>query len=601
MTSNCFHLLSVRLLTLAVFLLPAVVVGGTLTAVQNADWKIRRTYVLEGRNLMSRPQAKPEAPLEPCAAAPVADGAALEPSGDQHLLLKDASGRATHVYHTVTDTWCAAGAMTRNRRFSPLAWAVVAAYFALMAGMGWFFMRKKKDANDFFRGGQRIPWYVAGVSIFATMLSSVSFLACPVMSYLGDWRLLPNALGIVLVAPLVLAFYIPVFRRAGLTSAYEYLEKRFNLSVRLFASGAFVVFMICRVAVVTLLPAIALDAVTGMGVDLCIAICGAVTIVYCALGGLEAVIWSDFIQGIVLMGGVVTILVMLVAGTDGGAAGTLDLAARYGKDVLLDFRPEFGELVFWVALTLGLTQFLFSYTSDQCIVQRYISVKDTTAVKRSIWLNAGLSVGASALFLAIGTALWTHYRSHPEMLDPAMPKSDSILPVFIGTELPPVLAGLVIAAVFAATISTLSANLSSAATALTTDFVVRFRPSVSDRARVRFGQLFVILTGLLGTGVAFVFAHLDLRSLCDAFLEIITTLTAGLAGVFFLGIFVPRARGWSAAVALAVNYLVCFSLKFGGLGARLGLHPFLYGGCGLVACILVGWAIGFFEGKEKES
>lgn len=187
------------------------------------------------------------------------------------------------------------------------------------------------------------------------------------------------------------------------------------------------------------------------------------------------------------------------------------------------------------------------------------------------------------------------------MLDPAMPKSDSILPVFIGTELPPVLAGLVIAAVFAATISTLSANLSSAATALTTDFVVRFRPSVSDRARVRFGQLFVILTGLLGTGVAFVFAHLDLRSLCDAFLEIITTLTAGLAGVFFLGIFVPRARGWSAILALAANYLVCFSLKFGGLGARLGLHPFLYGGCGLVACILVGWTMGFFEGKEKES
>ena len=599
--SNAFRVFSPLVLALAAFLAPVDAPCAPLTAVQNADWKIRRAYVLEGRTLMSRPQAKPEAPLEPCAAAPVADGAALEPSGDQHLLLKDASGRTTHVYHTVTDTWCAAGAMTRNRRFSPLAWAVVAAYFALMAGMGWFFMRKKKDANDFFRGGQRIPWYVAGVSIFATMLSSVTFLACPVMSYLGDWRLLPNALGIVLVAPLVLAFYIPVFRRAGLTSAYEYLEKRFNLSVRLFASGAFVVFMICRVAVVTLLPAIALDAVTGMGVDLCIAICGAVTIVYCALGGLEAVIWSDFIQGIVLMGGAVTILVMLVAGTDGGAAGTLDLAARYGKDVLLDFRPEFGELVFWVALTLGLTQFLFSYTSDQCIVQRYISVKDTTAVKRSIWLNAGLSVGASALFLAIGTALWTHYRSHPEMLDPAMPKSDSILPVFIGTELPPVLAGLVIAAVFAATISTLSANLSSAATALTTDFVVRFRPSVSDRARVRFGQLFVILTGLLGTGVAFVFAHLDLRSLCDAFLEIITTLTAGLAGVFFLGIFVPRARGWSAAVALAVNYLVCFSLKFGGLGARLGLHPFLYGGCGLVACIAVGWTMGFFEGKEKES
>jgi len=599
-TQNRFSIVSSALLTLAVFLAPASAPCAPLTAVQNADWKIRRTYVLEGQTLRSRPQAKPEAPLEPCAEAPAA-GAALVPSGDQHLLLKDASGRTTHVYHTVTDTWCSAEAMNRNRRLSPLAWAVVAAYFALMAGMGFFFMRKKKDANDFFRGGQRIPWYVAGVSIFATMLSSVTFLACPVMSYLGDWRILPNALGIVAVAPLVLAFYIPVFRRAGVTSAYEYLEKRFNLAARLFASGAFVVFMICRVAVVTLLPAIALDAVTGMGVDLCIAICGSVTIVYCALGGLEAVIWSDFIQGIVLMGGAVTILIALLSGTDGGAAGAFDMAARHGKNVLLDFRPEFGELVFWVALTLGLTQFLFSYTADQCVVQRYISVKDTTAVKRSIWLNAVLSVGSSAVFLAIGTALWTHYRSHPEMLDPAMPKSDSILPVFIGTELPPVLAGLVIAAVFAATISTLSANLSSAATALTTDFVVRFKPSTSDRARVRFGQFFVILTGLLGTGVAFIFAHLDLRSLCDTFLEIITTLTAGLAGLFFLGIFVRRTKGGAALIALAVNYLVCFSLKFGGLGTRLGLHPFLYGGCGLVACIATGWIFGLFNRKEIKS
>ena len=598
MLLNVFRAFPAVLLALAVFLAPAYAPCATLSAVQNADWKIRRTYVLEGNVLRSRPQAKPGAPLEPCAAAPTADGAALVASGDQHLLLKDASGKTTYVYHTVTDTWCAAGAMNRNRRFSPLAWAVVAAYFALMAGMGFVFMRKKKDANDFFRGGQRIPWYVAGVSIFATMLSSITFLAYPVMSYLGDWRILPNALGIVAIAPLVLAFYIPVFRRAGVTSAYEYLERRFNLAARLFASGAFVVFMVCRVAVVTLLPAIALDAVTGMGVDLCIAICGAVTILYCALGGLEAVIWSDFIQGIVLVGGAVTILVALLNGTDGGAAGALDIAAKHGKNVLLDFRPEFGELVFWVALTLGLTQFLFSYTADQCVVQRYISVKDTTAVKRSIWLNAVLSVCSSTLFLAIGTALWTHYKSHPEMLDPAMPKSDSILPVFIGTELHPVLAGLVIAAVFAATISTLSANLSSAATALTTDFVVRFRPTVSDRARVRFGQLFVVLTGLLGTGVAFVFSHLDLRSLCDAFLEIITTLTAGLAGLFFLGIFVPRARGRAAFVALAVNYLVCFSLKFGGIGARLGLHPFMYGGCGLVACIVAGGLVGFLERKE---
>lgn len=569
-----------------------------LTAVQNGDQKVRREYVFEGTTLRSRPVGA--SAYETCAALPakVEGAVSLRPSGDQHLALEDAAGKPVWYYHTVTDTWCAAGRFVAKRTFSPLAWCVVGGYFALMGLMAWCFLRREKDASSFFKGGQRIPWYVAGVSIFATMLSSITFLSVPALSYITDWRLLPNAIGIVAIAPLAIYFYIPVFRRAGVTSAYEYLEKRFNLSTRLFASGAFVVFMVCRVAVVTLLPAIALGAITGIGVDACIAICGAVTIVYCAFGGLEAVIWSDFVQGIVLVGGAFAILAYLVIGTDGGVAGTFSLAAAHGKDVLFDFRPEFGELVFWVALTLGLTQFLFSYTSDQCVVQRYIAVKDEKAAARSIWFNAALSTGATVLFLAIGTALWTHYRSHPEMLDPVLAKPDAILPTFIGTELPPVVAGLVIAAVFAATISTLSANLSSAASALTTDFVVRFRPQTSDRARVRCGQLFVVLAGFLGTGAAFVLAHLDLRSLCDTFLEIITTLTAGLAGIFFLGIFVPRAKGWSAAVALAVNYLVCFAFKFGGFGARLGLHPFLYGAFGLVACIAVGWALGFAENRK---
>ena len=196
------------------------------------------------------------------------------------------------------------------------------------------------------------------------------------------------------------------------------------------------------------------------------------------------------------------------------------------------------------------------------------------------------------VFFAIGTALWTHYKCHPEMLTPMVSKPDSILPIFMGTELPPVVAGLVTAAVFAATISTLSANLSAASSALTSDFVVRFRPGISDRAKVRFGQAFVVATGVLGTMAAFGLAHLDLRSLCDVFQEIISTLTAGITGVFFLGIFMKRVGGVAALVALLVNYAVCFAFKFGGVSAALGLHPFLTGGIGLAACILTGALLG---------
>ena len=558
------------------FLLAALLAA--FTVVQNGDQKIRREFRFDdpGPGIVK-----------------------AEAVGDQHIVFKDAAGRPVKYYHTVTDSWCEADKIVPKRHFSFSAWAVVVAYFGVIALMGWYFARKEKNANSFFRGGGNIPWYVAGVSIFATMLSSVTFLAVPALSYISDWRLFPNNVtGYLIVSPLALLFYMPVFRRMNLTSAYEYLERRFNLGTRLFASGMFVVFMVLRVAIVTLLPAIAIDAVTGIGVDVSIAICGAVTILYCSLGGLEAVIWSDFVQGLVLLGGAVAILVALVLGTDGGVSGVFSLAAASGKDLCWDFRPELGELTFWVALSLGITQCLFSYTSDQCIVQRYIAVKDEKAAARSIVCNCFLGIAASALFFAIGTALWTHYKCHPEMLDPLMPKPDSILPHFMSMELSPVVAGVVIAAVFAATISTLSANLSAASSALTTDFVARFR-TISDRARVRLGQSFVIGCGLIGTAAAFILAHVDLRSLCDLFQETISTVTAGIAGVFFLGVFCRRVGGTAAVLGLLVNYVICFGMKFGGLAAAWHIHPFMIGGFGLVACIATGLAVSIFVPRKE--
>ena len=548
------------------------------TVVQNGDQKVRREFHFDdpGPGIVK-----------------------AEAIGDQHIVFSDASGRPVKYYHTVTDSWCDAEKLVPKRHFSALAWGVVAAYFGVIALMGWIFARKEKSANSFFRGGGKIPWYVAGVSIFATMLSSVTFLSVPALSYISDWRLFQNnVVGYLLVSPLALLFYMPVFRRMNLTSAYEYLEKRFNLGTRLFSSGVFVAFMVLRVAIVTLLPAIAIDAVTGVGVDVAIFICGAVTILYCSLGGLEAVVWSDFVQGLVLLCGAVAILVALLAGTDGGVGGALSMASAAHKDFCWDFRPGIGELTFWVAASLGITQCLFSYTSDQCIVQRYISVKDEKAAARSIVCNCILGIAASALFFAIGTALWTHYKCHPEMLDPMMPKPDSILPHFMGMELPPAVAGLVIAAVFAATISTLSANLSAASSALTTDFVARFR-TVSDRTRVRLGQAFVVACGLIGTAAAFVLAHVDLRSLCDLFQEVISTVTAGVAGVFFLGVFCRRVGGGAAVAGLVVNYVVCFGMKFGGLAAAWGVHPFMIGGFGLAACVVTGLLISLFAPRKE--
>ena len=490
----------------------------------------------------------------------------------------------------------------KTGKFGAMAWAVVGVYALLMVGMACFFIFKKKDENDYFRGGNRIPWYVAGMSIFATMLSSITFIAIPTQAYLQDWRYFVMAFFIIGMAPVAIYYYLPFFCRLGITSAYEYLEKRFNLGVRLFGSAAFVVFMVCRVAVVTLLPAIALNAVTGISIDACILICGILTMIYCSLGGLEAVIWSDFVQGIVLMGGAVSVLVLLIMKT--GAPGEhfstfWNVASTYNKNTMWDFRFILTQPVFWVVAVQGLISNLSSYTSDQCVIQRYIATPDENATKRSLWFNGCMSVFAQIVFYGIGMALFAFYHTNPQAMDVTMPKGDSVLPIFMATEMPPWLAGLVIAAVFAATISTLSANLSSASTAVVTDFVKRFKPDIPGKAQIRCGQVCTYVVGIIGIMAALTLARMESSALFDNFNKYIAMLTAGLTGLFFMGVFMPRIKGIAAVLGLAANYFVCFSCEilhcdvFG-----LKFHPFLLGGIGLVVCVAVAY-IASFVIREK--
>ena len=490
----------------------------------------------------------------------------------------------------------------KTGKFGAMAWAVVGVYALMMVAMAVYFIRKKKDENDYFRGGNRIPWYVAGMSIFATMLSSITFIAIPTQAYLQDWRYFVMAFFIIGMAPVAIYYYLPFFCRLGITSAYEYLERRFNLGVRLFGSAAFVVFMVCRVAVVTLLPAIALNAVTGISIDACILICGVLTMVYCSLGGLEAVIWSDFVQGIVLMGGAVSVLVLLImkTGGDGTHFSTFwSVAAEYDKNKMWDFRLLFAQPVFWVVAVQGLISNLSSYTSDQCVIQRYIATPDENATKRSLWFNGCMSVFAQVVFYGIGMALFAFYHTHPEAMDVTMPKGDSVLPIFMATEMPAWLAGLVIAAVFAATISTLSANLSSASTAVVTDFIKRFRPGIPGKAQIRCGQVVTYVVGVVGILAALTLARMESSALFDNFNKYIAMLTAGLTGLFFMGVFMPRIKGMAAVLGLAANYFVCFSCEilhcdvFG-----LKFHPFLLGGIGLVVCVLVSLVASFVLGEK---
>ena len=488
--------------------------------------------------------------------------------------------------------------------FSWVSWAVIGVYFLAMVGLALIFILREKTADSYFRGGKSIPWYVAGMSIFATMLSSITFISIPTMTYISDWRYFPMVICIFILAPIAIYFYLPFFCRLNITSAYEYLEKRFNLAVRLFGSGVFNIFMVCRVAVVTLLPAIALNAVTGIDVNLCILICGVATVIYCCLGGLDAVIWSDFVQGLILIGGAVTVMIVLLNATDGGFGGFLEISGRADKLRVLDFRFLMKEPVFWVVVIQGLVSNLSSYTSDQCVVQRYIACTNEKKAANSIWFNGVLSVLASVIFYTIGSALYTHYFSHPELMDVTMPKSDSVFPLFMAIELHPVVAGLVIAAIFAATISTLSANITSSSTAITTDFVLRFRPTMTGPQQVRCGRICVIVIGVLGIVAALVLAQVDNRSLFDAFQKFIAVLTAGLTALFFMGIFMPRVGGVPAVIGLIANYIVCYGLDLIPAGSALAAwkpHPFVYGGIGLAVCVVVALVLSWFIPNRRST
>jgi SSS family transporter len=523
---------------------------------------------------------------------PTVAGAAVRLEDGKVLL---ASGESQPGVRTPV---CTVGTFVRHRKFHPLNWGVMGVYFGGLAGMGWWFMRKKKSADDYFKGGGRIPWWAAGISIFAAMFSSITFLAVPALSYMSDWRYLPKCFCIALIPPLVICCYLPFFRKLNLTCAYEYLELRFNLACRLFASLAFNLFMVARVAVVAYLPALAVAAVTGADVNVCIVCVSLLTILYCAFGGIEAVIWSDVVQTVVLVGGSLLILALLIAGTDGGVAGVFRIAGGAGKLALFDFAFDFSRPVIWVVLIGGIAECLISYTSDQCVIQRYMTTKDTHEAARSLWLNVPFGIGTGLIFFSIGTVLYTFYWSQPERLAVTMPKADSILPMFIANDLPAGVSGLVLAGLFAATITTLAANLNSSATAITSDFFVRLRKGTSDRAQVRFAQVCTIAVGLAGMAGALTLANVDIRAVYDQFLKFIGILTSGLACLFMLGIFARRVGSVAALTGLATNYVVCIGLDQASLAWKP--HLLLYGAIGIVTCLMTALAVSVFFPNRKE-
>lgn len=527
------------------------------------------------------------------------------------------------AYHTITDTWIEAGPTPANhvttiavkwgndivipsgevrprvrsasvfrvtpvkagRDFGAVNYIVLFGYLLSMVGVGVYFARKNKNTDDFFRGGKQIPWWAAGCSIFATMLSSLTFTGIPSKSYAQDWVYSIGNFTIPVVAVVAVFVAMPFFRRIDATSAYEYLEKRFSRPVRLFGSGSFTLFHVFRMAVVMSLTGLALSVATPLTPAESVLLMGVLSIVYCTMGGIEAVIWADTIQTFVLLGGGLLAIALLVSGTDGGFSGFVSVSNEADKFSLanLHISPTNAQIALWVIIVGAIGQNVSSYTADQAVVQRYMTTADQKLAARSIWTNAVLTIPATLLFFGIGTALFAFYRSHPEKLDPTI-TTDQVFPLFIAREMPIGLAGLIVAGIFAAAQSTVSTSMNSTATAIVTDFLRPFQFCKSERGYLNAARVLTLIMGVLGTLLGLVFVNPEIKSLFDTFLVVIGLFMGVLGGLFVLGALTTRANATGAMVGALVGAAVMFSLwKF------TAVNGYLYTTCGIATCFVVGY------------
>jgi len=553
--------------------------------------------------------------------------------GDSHVLLftgrigaadrntPGGEGGGVLSYHAITDTWVTMESMPVDRApWGAVNWgdgvviggtsespgatrihqveierqpitfgltnlAVLSVYLAVLIVMGFYFSRRETSTEDFFLGGRRVPWWAAGLSIFGTQLSSISFMAIPAKVYATDWLYFATVFCIVATMPIVVYFYLPFYRRLNVTSAYEYLERRFNVAARLFGSISFVLFQCGRMTIVLFLPSLALSAVTGLNIYLCITVTVVLATLYTVLGGIEAVVWTDVLQVIVLMGAALLSLVIIILRTDGGLGRIFEVGAADDKFRFVDLGWDYTMPVLWLIVVGNLFSNMMSYSADQAVVQRYLVTPDEKSAARAIWMNAAVALPFAAIWYILGTCLYVFYKNTPQWLDPTL-KTDQIFPLFIAQQLPVGVVGLVIAGLFAASMSTIDSSLNSISSVVVTDFYRRFRSTVNERTGLVVARWTTVLFGGVAAGTAMWMASYrdQIQSLWDLYAIVLNLLMGSLTGLFALGIFSRRASGGGALVGALAGAVILYFVR-----TYTDMHFFLYAVVGIVSCFVIGY------------
>lgn len=484
--------------------------------------------------------------------------------------------------------------------FSSIDFIVLIVYLIGVLLIGLHFSKKDMEGKEYFKGDGTIPWWVTSVSIFATLLSPISFLSLAGNSYSGTWALWFAQLGIFIAIPLTIRFFLPVFSKLKIDTAYHYLEIRYkSKGLRVIGAIIFIIYQIGRMSIIMYLPSIVLARLSNIHVNIFIILMGIIAIIYSYTGGIKSVLWTDFIQGVVLIVGVVGTLVFIGLKVNGGFPEIFNTLFEQGKflssnEVIFD--PNILKTSIFMILVGGGLNTFSSYISSQDVVQRFTTTTDIKQLNRMTYTNGILSIVVATLFYLIGTALFVFYKQNPELLMTA--QQDQIYASFIAYQLPTGVTGILLAAIYAASQSTLSTGLNSVATSWTLDIQNFITKDLSFKKQTKIAQLISLLVGIISIIVSIILASSEIKSAYEWFNGFIGAVLGVLAGIFVLGVVYKKATKLGAYVGFIVATIVVLALKYKLLNVDVSIWA--YSLITIVVTVVVGIIVSLFSKEKNE-
>ena len=452
-----------------------------------------------------------------------------------------------------------------------------------VVAFGCSFFKKKGTSEEFTSAGRSLPGWVVGMSIFATYVSSISYLGYPGKAFSGDWNAFVFSLSIPIASYFAARYFVPFYRSQDSISAYSFLENRFGPWARIYASSCYLLTQIARTGSILYLLALPMNVLLGWNIQTIIIVTSVAIVLYSMLGGMKAVIWTEAIQGIILIGGALVCMFILLFDMPEGPAQTFSIAMEDGKFSLGSFGSSLSESTFWVCLIYGVFTNLQNYGIDQSYVQRYHTAKNEKEAKFSALFGGYLFIPVSAVFFMIGTGLYAFYKVHPGVLPDGV-GADYVFPFFIVNELPGGLTGLLIASIFAAGMSTIATSVTSSSTIILTDYYQRFRKHAGNRERMLVLKLSSVGVGVAGILVAFAF--MSVQSALDAWWALASIFSGGMLGLFLLGYISRKARNFDAVLGVVCGViLVCWIV----------ISPFVHANLAIVFGTLLIFLVGFLS------